>query len=279
MDPTTPLKIGLAIGTTLLLLVLLAIVERGVAKDLVAGNAAHRLVRVGQVVAVFAIAAASVDNGVSNGDAAHSAIWSLGAALLGLVLLLVTGKLGVRLLLSSRLTAELDRGNEAAGLAAGAQYVAAGIVTSAALAGNDPKSIGLSIAFFVLGQITLQLTIALFRALTTYDDAEQIAGENIAAAVSYAGLAIAVAIVVARAVEGDFVSWQISLRGYGMVLLSLAAFYPVRQIFVETLLMRAPLKFRGGKLDAAIAGERSVGLAALEAASYLATALSIARLA
>ncbi len=279
MDPATPLKIGLAIGATLLLLVLLTVVERGVAKDLTSGNAARRLLRVGQVIGVFAIAAAAVDNGVSGRDAGRDAIWSLGAGVLGLALFVVTGKIGVRLLLSARLAAELERGNEAAGLAAGAQYVAAGIVTSAALAGDDLKSIGLSVAFFVLGQVTLQVFVALFRALTTYDDAEQIAGENVAAALSYAGLAVSVAIVVARAVEGDFAGWMVSLRGYGTVLLCLLAFYPVRQIFVETLLMRAPLKLRGGKLDTAIAADRNVGLAALEAASYLATALSIARLA
>ena len=279
MDPATPLKIGLAIGVTLGLLLLLTVADRGVAKDLGSGNAARRLLRVGQVIGVFAIAAAAVDNGVSGHDAGRDAIGSLGGAVLGLALFVVTGKIGVRLLLASRLGAELERGNEAAGLAAGAQYVAAGIVTSASIAGDDSKSIGLSVAFFVLGQVTLQVFVALFRALTTYDDAEQIAGENVAAALSYAGLAISVAIVVARAVEGDFAGWMVSLRGYGGVLLCLLAFYPVRQIFVETLLMRAPLKLRGGKLDTAIAADRNVGLAALEAASYLATALSIARLA
>jgi hypothetical protein len=53
----------------------------------------------------------------------------------------------------------------------------------------------------------------------------------------------------------------------------------VRQLFVQTLLLRAPLTLRGGRLDTAIAVERSEGLGALEAASYVATALSIAHLA
>ncbi len=85
--------------------------------------------------------------------------------------------------------------------------------------------------------------------------------------------------VVARALEGDFVGWVVSMRGYGGVLLSALALYPVRQLFVQTLLLRAPLKARGGRLDDGIAKERSVGLGALEGATYLATALSIARLA
>ena len=125
---------------------------------------------------------------------------------------------------------------------------------------------------------TLLVFVSLFRALTTYDDAEQIHGENLAAALSYSGMAIAVAIVVARAVEGDFEGWLSSLRGYGGVLLTLVLLYPVRQLFVQSILMRAPLRFRGGALDKAVV-ERSAGLGALEAATYLATAFVIAELA
>ena len=57
------------------------------------------------------------------------------------------------------------------------------------------------------------------------------------------------------------------------------ALYPVRQILVQSLILGAAPTLRGGKLDAAIAQDRNLGLAALEAATYLATALGIARLA
>ena len=147
------------------------------------------------------------------------------------------------------------------------------------MAGSDLRSLGISLVFFVLGQITLHVVVSLFRALTTYDDEEQIAGENLAAALSYAGLAIAVAIIVARATEGDFGGWAVSLRGYGGVLLGILALYPVRQLFVQMLLLRAPLSLRGGPLDEGIAVQRSEAIGALEAATYVATALSIARLA
>jgi hypothetical protein len=96
---------------------------------------------------------------------------------------------------------------------------------------------------------------------------------------SYSGLLIAVAIVVARAVQGDFTGWVPALKGYGLVLVSLLAFYPVRQLFVQMVLLHAPFSVRGGKLDAAIANERSVGMGALEAATYVATALAIVELA
>ena len=141
------------------------------------------------------------------------------------------------------------------------------------------RELGLTLTVFVLGQITLVLFITLFRALTTYDDAEQIQGENLAAALSYAGVSVAIAVIVGRALEGDFTGWDESLRGYGGVLLFLLALYPVRQILVQVVLLGAPFTFRGGRLDAGVAAERNEGLGALEAVTYLATALAIAGLA
>jgi hypothetical protein len=63
------------------------------------------------------------------------------------------------------------------------------------------------------------------------------------------------------------------------VLLGVLALYPVRQVFVQMILLRAPLKLRGGPIDQGIAVERSAGLGALEAVTYVATALSVTHLA
>ncbi len=265
--------------TTLVMLVLFLVGRRGLAADLTKGNSAQRFLAVGQVTAIFLVAANAVKTAVKGNDIAHDALWVFAFAIVGVILIAVTGHLGVKLLLSSRLPAEIERGNVAAGLAAGAHYVATGIITSHAMAGNDLHELGISVVFFVLGQLTLHVFVSLFRALTTYDDAEQIAGENIAAAMSYAGAAIAVAIIVGRATEGDFSGWATSLRGYAGVLACAIALYPVRQVFVQMLLLRAPLSLRGGPIDTGIAIERSAGIAALEAVTFVATALSITRLA
>lgn len=274
-----------AVVTTLGMLLLLKLVQRfmyphPVAKDLNQGNVARRLVRVGQVLAIFLVAGSVVKNGAKGEDFVHDVTWVAAFGAVSVLLVSLTGRLGVQVLLQSRLPKEIDRGNVAAGVAAAANYVATGIITSRALAGSGLHDLGLALVFFVIAQVTLHVFAALFRALTTYDDAEQIAGENLAAALSYAGLLIAVAIVVARAVEGDeFTGWVPALKGYGLVLLSLLAFYPVRQLFVQMVLLHAPLSFRGGKLDTAIANERNVGMGLLEAATYVATALAIAELA
>lgn len=273
------------LGTTLGLLVLLRVGQRlvspghTVAADLSDGNAARRLLQVGQVLSVFLVAAAVVKSCVEGESLAHDVLWVSVFGAVALLLVMLTGQLGVRLLLRSRLPAEIERGNAAAGLSAGAHYVATGIITSRAVAGGSLRELGLSIGFFVLAQLTLHVFIALFRALTTYDDAEQIQGENLAAALSYAGVSIAVAIIVARAVEGDFVSLRASLLGYGEVLLLILALYPVRQLLVQVVLLGAPFSFRGGRLDTGVAAERNEGMGALEAATYLAAALAIARLA
>jgi len=265
---------------TVVLLLLLRVGQRfAVGGDLATSNNARRFLQVGQVLAVFLIAAAAVKNCVEGTDLKRDILWALAMGATGLVLLIVSGRLGLMLLLQSRLPQEIERGNVAAGVAAGAHYVATGIITSRAVAGNDLPSLGLSLVFFVLAQATLHLFVSLFRALTVYDDAEQIQGENIAAAISYGGVAIAVSILIARALEGDFVSWAVSLKGYGVALLFAFALWPVRQLLVQSLLLGYPFTLRGGKLDDGIAGERNSGMGILEAVAYLATALSIARLA
>jgi uncharacterized membrane protein YjfL (UPF0719 family) len=280
-----PLYVGaFAVGTTLGMLLLLRAVFRRQAAE--AGGHASRLdenpaqaaLLAGQLVAVFLVAASSVSNSLTGQglleDAARVAAFGLAA----LALLLITSGLGIALLLRSGLAAEVERRNLAAGVAGGAHYIACGVVTAEAFAGHDLEGLGLSLAFFSLAQVTLLGCVSLFRALTTYDDAEEIRGENVAAALAYGGVAIAVAIVVGHALEGDFEGWRISLQGYALALPWLLALYPVRQLFLQSLLLGAPLSLRGGPLDEAIQAKRSAAMGALEAATYVATALAVTRL-
>jgi uncharacterized membrane protein YjfL (UPF0719 family) len=208
----------------------------------------------------------------------RDAMWVSAFGVAALLLLSVSGYLGVRVLMKSSLPAQIEKGNVAAGVAAGGHYVATGIITSQAFAGSDLESLGLSLTFFVLAQITLHAFVILFRTVTSYDDAEEIESDNLAAALSYAGITIAVAMIVGRALQGNFVSWGVSLRGYGLALLFNFALYPVRQILVQSVLLGAGFSLWRGRLDIGIM-ERNVGMGALEAVSYLATALVVTRLA
>lgn len=247
--------------------------------ELLGDNRALALRETGDVLAVFLVGAAVVKNCVHDKGVGVDAMWCAIFAALGLVLLELTGHFGLALLMHRRLSPALQRGNVAAGFAAAAHYVATGLLTSKAVAGSDLRGIGLSLAFFAIAQLVHQLLVAAFRMITTYDDSEQIEGENLAAAISYGGVSIAVAIVIGRALEGDFVSWPDAFGGFAMLAATTLGLYPVRQLLVQFLVLGEKPTLRGGELDVAIGRDRNVGVAALEATSYVGAALAVAMLA
>lgn len=177
-----------------------------------------------------------------------------------------------RLLLGRQLRGHAARGNGAAALAAAANQVSLAFIVSRAVAGENLSELPAALGFAALAIGTWAAFVALFRLVTTYPDGQEIAGENQAAALSYAGAALALALIVAHAVDGPFAGWGRSLRAYATTLALAFALYPVRQIVVEGLLLGHRPRLRGGELDRAIGQRRSVGVAAVEAAAYLATA-------
>ncbi len=277
--------VGLVLAVTLVgvalfrLAALVAMPGRSLARDLRDSNAARGLLHVGEIFTILTIASSSVRNAAEGTSFARDLLWSVALGAAGVALSLAFGWIGIAVLMGARLAREIERGNVAAGLAAGSHFVATGIISSDAMAGSDWKSLGLSLVFFLIAQVTLHAFVTLFRAVTAYDDTEQIQGGNLAAGISYAGATIAVAIVVARALEGHFVSWSISLKGYAGVLVSLVALYPMRQLFVQGLVLGGSPRLRGGLLDEAVGADRNQAIAAVEAITYLATAIAVGRLA
>src|SRR5262249_24602029 len=146
------------------------------------------------------------------------------------------GRLGTAFILGARLAPEVARGNPAAGLAAAGHWLATGVLVSSCLYGRDLGTFGVSLAFFALAQVTLHLFVVGFRALTVYGDREEILDENLAAALSYAGVTAALGLVIGHAADGSYAGVESSLRAYGLSLLGGLALYPVRQIVVGALL-------------------------------------------
>jgi uncharacterized membrane protein YjfL (UPF0719 family) len=283
--PDTQTTFGFAAGTAVLLLLLFHLVQRLFSpKHTLAGdsgrpNVAYQLVQSGHLLAALLLVPGIVHEALTHETLAGAALWAGAFALAGVALIQLVGELGIRLLLRSTLAKELETGNVAAGVAAGANYVAVGILAAPAIAGSDLPGMGLSIAFFGIAVASLAVLVALFRALTTYDDSEQIQGENLAAAVSYAGVSVAIALVLARALSGpDFAGWRVALAGFASVAVWALALYPVRQLLVQGLVLRRAPTLRGGSLDDAIGVERNVGMAVMEALTYLATAVAIVQL-
>ncbi len=283
MSPWVTLAVGAAV--TIFMLVAHRTAQRitGHADDLSfdveRGNVARALAEVGSIVGIFLVAASVVANSGHHEDLLTNLGWMGAFAVMGIVLFDVSARIGMRAILQSRLVAELARGNVAAGVAAGAHSVATGIIVSRSIGGATAKDVGLSFVFFLIAQLSLHAVVAAFRWLTPYDDGEEILGENLAAALSYAGLTIAVAIVVGRAVEGSFTGWRSSLTGYAIALGYALALYVVRQVFVEMLLLGGRPTLRRGKLDTAIARQRNVAAGALEGVTYVASALFVLRVA
>lgn len=277
-----PIRYLFATAVAVSLLVLFHVMQRVLTRsDGLQGerNTARLFVQAGHVAAVLLLVPGIVREALTHESLAESVGWATAFGIAGVALIHLVGELGIRLLMGARLARALEAGNVAVGVAAGANYVAVGILAAPAIAGSDLHGLWLSLVFFGIAVVTQAAYVVLFRALTVYDDEEQIAGENLAAAMSYAGVSVAVSLVLARAVTGgDFTGWFHALSGYAGVAVSAIALYPVRQIVVEGLVLGKTPTLRGGALDHAIGVDRNAGMAALEALAYLATASALVSL-
>jgi uncharacterized membrane protein YjfL (UPF0719 family) len=201
--------------------------------------------------------------------------WMAAFATAGLGLAAIGAALLDRAYLPGGMAPELGRGNLAAGLTAAAHRVACGVIAWHCLFGADLTGLAVGAAFFVLGVVTLLAFQVLHRKLTRYADDQEIRGGNVAAALSNAGLGVALAIIVGHAADGSFTSWSDSLVSYGLALALAVALYPVRQVLVKRLILGLPLSLRGHRLDQEIAERRNPVVGAVEGLTYLAVALLV----
>ena len=220
------------------------------------------------------LAVAAAAHGSGQGSSLRGDLpWIAAFAGAALVLLIAGGWLLDAALLGPGATArEVVRGNIAAGITSAGHLIAMAVVLAGSMYGADLPTLAVSVAFALLGLATLALFQWLHRKLTRYADDQEVRGENAAAALSIAGLTVALGVIVAHAAEGSFEGWGASLRGYALALLLAAGLYPVRQLLVKRLLLGFPLSLRGHLLDRAIAEERNVVVGAVEGLTYLGTA-------
>lgn len=274
-------RIGLTVGMCLVLLVLYRAVDavvrrkRSLSRELAESNLASQLLAVGHAFGVLLLLPGIAANCFAGTVVQSDILAALVFGSAGVVVVELVGTLGVKLLVRGSIEREVANGNVAAGIAGAANYVSVGILASRAIGGTDVRTLGVSLTFFVLAVVTLTVFVGAFRAITTYDDEEQVLGRNLAAAISYGGVSIAVAILVGRALEGDFIGWVPSLTGFAVVSVCALALYPMRQLVVQGLLLWQPPTLRGGAIDRAVGLERKAGVAVLEALAYIATAITI----
>src|SRR5262249_20710326 len=135
-----------------------------------------------------------------------------------------------------------------------------------------------TIVFWAAGVVALIVFTHIFHSLTSYNDAESVKSNNVAAALGCAGLIIAIGIMARRAVEGDFNGYAQGFRDFGLMLRPTAAPYPGRKLVGKLFFRGGGFSFRKGRLDHEIAQDRNVGGCLLEAVGYIGPALVVPRL-
>jgi uncharacterized membrane protein YjfL (UPF0719 family) len=161
----------------------------------------------------------------------------------------------------------LEARNTGAGIVAACTLASTGLVYRGAVSGQggDPGSVA---AFFALGEGALFLAFLLYEWATPYDVYEEIGRKgNLAAAVAFAGAALAAGLIVGNAVEGEFKGWKESILETLLYLVPLLTFPLVRLVVVNGLI----LGFRD--VNREIAEDRNVAAGLVEGAAYVGIAL------
>src|SRR5215813_4358870 len=168
-------ELAFAAGTPLVLVLLFQAAQRLLAPlgDVAHNHPARAVLQASYLFGVLSVSAAVVAGCVHGEDVRADLTWTAAFGGASVLLLVVTARLGVQVLLKSRLKEEIARGNLAASIAAGAHYVATSILLARCLYGDDVATLGVSIAFFAIALGTLHVFLLLFRALTVYDDFEE----------------------------------------------------------------------------------------------------------
>jgi uncharacterized membrane protein YjfL (UPF0719 family) len=233
------------------------------------------VVRSGYVLALSLAVGAAVEGAFDERRGGAGLLWSLLFALTAALLLLVLPRVSSLLLLGvagrRRATAE----NLAAAIALSGNRIGVGVVLSHCFYGADLRTFLTSLAFVLVAFVALVGMQWLYVRLTHYSDAEEIQGENAAAALCFAGVTIAFSIIVGHASWGEFTGFRSSILRFGLALLLALGLYPVRQLVVKGVLLGLRPTARGGELDRAIAQDRDVTIGAVEGLAYIAAALLI----
>ncbi len=165
--------------------------------------------------------------------------------------------------------------NAGSGAVEFAVYISVGLVIAAATAGTGVsadeativESIFRSVVFFVLGMAVLMVFALLYELTTPFDVHDEIEKDNVAVGVALAGNLIAIAIVVFKAVFGEFVGWTESLVSFAVfAVIGFVLLYVVRIIADFALLP-------GTKVADELTVDRNLGVAFIESGVVISAAL------
>jgi uncharacterized membrane protein YjfL (UPF0719 family) len=190
----------------------------------------------------------------------------------GIVLLTVVALGTCRVFLGMGIQEQLAAHNVAAAIVVAGIYIATSLTYSGTLSGEG-GGFWILLLFFLLGQLALLGITYAFRWLTSYDDVQEIAAGNVAAALALTGVLIAVGLIVRWAVAGQYIGFFRSIGSFLLALLLALVLYPVRQVIVQWLLLGGTMHWRSSLLDSEIARDKNVAAGLMEATAYVTAAL------
>ena len=161
--------------------------------------------------------------------------------------------------------------NVGAGAAEFGMYVATGLLIAGAVAGETYRSEGesalIALAFFGMGLVLLIAFALAYEFTTSFNIHDEIERDNPAVGIALGGNLIAIGVVTLKAVFGDFTGWGESIAAFlvfgvlGFVLLY------VMRLLVDLVLLPTV------KISDALAGGRNIGVAFVESAAVISSAL------
>lgn len=160
--------------------------------------------------------------------------------------------------------------NQGAGIVSCAISIASGFIIFGAVSGEN-GNIWTAIAFWGLGQVMLLLAGWVYNLITPYDIHTEIEKDNVAAGISFAGVLIAMGIIVGRAAGGEFHSWTENILDFIIISFIGLAILPFIRILTDKILLPTV------KLTDEIVGQEkpNIGAAYIEAFSYIAASMII----
>lgn len=136
-------------------------------------------------------------------------------------------------------------------------YVATGLIAAGSLNGEG-GGVGTAVAFFVLGQAALIVFARIYDMTTPYDLQKEIEAGNTAAGVAFGGTILALGIILARAVAGDFIGWTENLILFAEVVVIGIVILQVVRVLMDKLVLP------GHDLNHEIAKDRNLAAGFLE---------------
>jgi uncharacterized membrane protein YjfL (UPF0719 family) len=150
-------------------------------------------------------------------------------------------------------------------------YIATGLIAAGAVSGQG-GGVLTAIVFFVLGQLCLVVFARLYDLITPYNLQHELESDNVAAGVAFGGTLVAIGIITADAVAGDFVAWGPSLLWFAQVVVIGMVVLPIVRFLMDRLVIT------GEALNQEIVEDRNIAAGLLEMTVAIAFAMVIAAL-